>query len=165
MPLLDGYDHQFLPAWGDATRITPFWRPFSRGLARRRFFENLLVTTLQRAIAVAQMDGMALAIGKHLDFHVTWVGQEFFQIDHRVAERRASFGAGQFRRGDQVFFLVHNAHAATTANGTRNQVGSVAASAPIGSLAIASDNSVDDPASSSRASVTSHGRTQTAATS
>ena len=35
VPLLDGYAHQFLPAWGDARRITPFWRPFSRGLARR----------------------------------------------------------------------------------------------------------------------------------
>jgi glycosyltransferase involved in cell wall biosynthesis len=35
VPLLDGYDHQFLPAWGDARRITPFWRPFNRGLARR----------------------------------------------------------------------------------------------------------------------------------
>ena len=35
VPLLDGYDHQFLPAWGDARRITPFWRPFSRDLARR----------------------------------------------------------------------------------------------------------------------------------
>jgi glycosyltransferase involved in cell wall biosynthesis len=35
VPLLEGYDHQFLPAWGDARRITPFWRPFSRGLARR----------------------------------------------------------------------------------------------------------------------------------
>ncbi len=38
---------------------------------------------------------------------------------------------------------------ATIANGTRNQVGSSAASAPIGSAAIASDSSVDDPASSS----------------
>jgi len=35
VPLLEGYRHQFLPAWGDATRLTPFWRPFSRGLARR----------------------------------------------------------------------------------------------------------------------------------
>ena len=35
VPLLEGYRHQFLPAWGDARRITPFWRPFSRGLARR----------------------------------------------------------------------------------------------------------------------------------
>ena len=49
---------------------------------------------------------------------------------------------------------------ATTANGTRNQVGSVAASAPIGSLAIASDNSVDDPASSSPKTRSTTGATE-----
>src|SRR4051794_5976391 len=38
---------------------------------------------------------------------------------------------------------------ATSANGTRNQVGSRAASAPIGSAAMALDRSVDEPASSS----------------
>jgi hypothetical protein len=60
------------------------------------------------------MDRVTLTVGQNLHFHVTRVGQEFFQIDHRVAERRASFGAGQFGEGDQVFFLVHHAHAATT---------------------------------------------------
>ena len=37
---------------------------------------------------------------------------------------------------------------ATSANGTRNHVGRAAARAPTGSCAIASDSSVDDPASS-----------------
>jgi hypothetical protein len=32
----------------------------------RRFFENLLVTALQRAVAVAQVDGVALAVGQYL---------------------------------------------------------------------------------------------------
>lgn len=57
----------------------------------RRFFENLLVAALQRAVAVAQVDGVALAVGQHLHFDVARVGEEFFQIDHRVAERRACF--------------------------------------------------------------------------
>ena len=38
---------------------------------------------------------------------------------------------------------------ATSTNGTRNQVGSRSASAPIGSAAILVDRSCDDPASSS----------------
>ncbi len=80
----------------------------------RRFFENLLVTALQRAVAVAQVDGVALAVGEYLDFHVARVGQVLFQVDHRVAERGTRFGAGQLGRCDQVFFLVHHAHAATT---------------------------------------------------
>ena len=79
-----------------------------------RFFQNLLVTTLQRAIAVAQVDRVTLAVGNNLDFHVTWVGQVFFQVDHRVAEPGAGFFAGLLGGFDQVFFTVHNAHATTT---------------------------------------------------
>src|SRR5205823_5482827 len=65
-------------------------------------------------VAVAQMDRLALPVGDDLHFHVTWVGQVFLQIDHRVAEPCSRFGAGLFGRFDQVFFLVNHAHAATT---------------------------------------------------
>lgn len=34
VPLLDGYDHEFLPAFGGRQRIN-FWRPFNHGLAGR----------------------------------------------------------------------------------------------------------------------------------
>ena len=80
-----------------------------------RFFQYFLVTTLQRAVAVAQMDRIALAVGKNLNFHVTRVGQVFFQVDHRVAEPGAGFFAGLLGCFDQVFFTVDHAHAATTA--------------------------------------------------
>ena len=45
---------------------------------------------------------------------MTWVGQVLLQVDHRVAEPGARFGAGLLGGFDQVFFLVHHAHAATT---------------------------------------------------
>ena len=35
VPLLDGYEHEFLPALGDPMRVTPFLRPFNYGLGRR----------------------------------------------------------------------------------------------------------------------------------
>ncbi len=73
------------------------------------------MTTLQRAVAVVEVDGVALAVGEYLDFHVTRIAEELFQIDHRVAEGGTGLGAGQLGRLDQVFFLVHHAHAATTA--------------------------------------------------
>ena len=82
---------------------------------RWRFFQNLLVAALQRAVAVTQVNGVTLAVGQHLDFHVTRIAEELLQIDHRVAEHRTGFAAGQLGRFDQVFFLVHHAHAATTA--------------------------------------------------
>src|SRR5690606_34312699 len=81
---------------------------------RGGLFDDLLVAALQGAVAVAQMDGIALAIRQHLDFNVTRVGQVFFQVDHRVAEGSTGFGAGQADRLDQILFLVHHAHAATT---------------------------------------------------
>ena len=61
------------------------------------------------------MDGVALAVGENLDFDVTRVTEEFFQVDHRVAEHRAGFAASQLGRFDQVFFFEHHAHAAATA--------------------------------------------------
>ncbi len=73
------------------------------------------MAALQRAVAVTQVDGIALAVGEHLDLHVARVGQEFFEVDHRVAEGCTGFVAGQLGRGDQILFLVHHAHAATTA--------------------------------------------------
>jgi glycosyltransferase involved in cell wall biosynthesis len=35
VPLLDGYQHEFLPALGDPLRVTPLLRPLNYGLARR----------------------------------------------------------------------------------------------------------------------------------
>ena len=35
VPLLDGYEHEFLPALGDPLKVTPFLLPFNYGLARR----------------------------------------------------------------------------------------------------------------------------------
>jgi glycosyltransferase involved in cell wall biosynthesis len=35
VPLLEGYEHEFLPALGDPLRVTPFLRPLNYGLGRR----------------------------------------------------------------------------------------------------------------------------------
>jgi len=35
VPLLEGYEHEFLPAVGDPFRVTPFLRPLNYGLGRR----------------------------------------------------------------------------------------------------------------------------------
>ncbi|MCY1297429.1 hypothetical protein D9M70_468680 [compost metagenome] len=72
------------------------------------------MTALQGAVAVAQVDGVTLAVGQNLDFDVTRVGEELLQVDHGVAERCTGFGAGQLGRLDQFFFLEDYAHAATT---------------------------------------------------
>ncbi len=76
------------------------------------------MTALQRAVAVAQVNGIALTVRQYLHFHVTRIGQELFQIDHRVAEGSARFNLGQLDRLDQLGLFMHDAHAATaTATG------------------------------------------------
>src|SRR5690606_34536775 len=79
------------------------------------FLQYRLVTALQRAVAVIEVDGVALAVGQHLDLHMARIAEELLQVDYRVAERGTGFGAGQLGRLDQVLFLVDHAHAATTA--------------------------------------------------
>ena len=69
VPLLDGYAHDFLPAFGDRTRVT-FWRPFSYGLfsrLRRGRFDALWVHGYARwphmwAIACAKALGMKVFV-------------------------------------------------------------------------------------------------------
>ena len=86
-----------------------------RDARRGCFFDHLLVAALHGAVAFAQMDGVALAVGEYLDFHVARVLQEFLHVDLVVAERGLGFALGggdgvvQVRRG------VHHAHAATAA--------------------------------------------------
>ena len=71
------------------------------GVERRRgaFLPDLLVPALQRAVALAEMDGVALAVAQHLDLDVARLLEIFFQIDRIVAERGLGFGArGRQRR-------------------------------------------------------------------
>ena len=86
----------------------------ARNTRRRRFFDHFLVTTLHRAITLAQPDGVLERIGENLNFNVPRVLQEFLHVDLRVAERTAGFFARHVDRVDQRRFRVDHAHAAAT---------------------------------------------------
>ena len=87
------------------------------GVERRRgaFLPDLLVAPLQRAVALAEMDGAAFAVAEHLDFDVARPLQIFFQINRVVAERGLRLGArhGEARR--QLVLGADQLHAAATA--------------------------------------------------
>src|SRR5690606_31357368 len=53
---------------------------------RGRFFEDLLVAALQRTIAFAEMDRIAVPVAEHLEFDVARIAEIFFEIDRFVAE-------------------------------------------------------------------------------
>jgi hypothetical protein len=81
----------------------------------RRLLDHLLVAALHGAVALAQVDGVAVLVGQHLDFDVARVLQELLHVDGRIAEGSAGFGLGHLHRIDQRRLGVHHAHAAAAA--------------------------------------------------
>lgn len=53
-----------------------------------RLLNELLVTALNRAIALAEVHGVAMRIGDDLNLHMTRTADEFLEIDLVVAEGR-----------------------------------------------------------------------------
>ena len=83
-----------------ALRSPPPWRPSSRrrqllaqGRAdggRRRLLDQLLVASLDRALALAEGDDVAVRVAEELHFDVSHAVQELLDVDVVVAERRAA---------------------------------------------------------------------------
>ena len=63
------------------------------------FLPHLLVAALQGAVALAEVNGVALGVAEHLDFDVARLGQIFLKIDGVVAEGGLRFDLGG---GDSV---------------------------------------------------------------
>ena len=86
---------------------------------RGAFLPDLLVAALQRAVALAEMDGVALAVAEHLDLDVARTRQIFLQIDRIVAERGLGLGARGGERLGQSLRRLGDLHAAAAAAGRR----------------------------------------------
>ena len=77
---------------GDRDRAHP--RPQSwRDRRRRRFLDQFLMPPLHRTIALAEMDGVAVAIAEHLDFDVAGIDDRALQDDVGIAERTLRLGS------------------------------------------------------------------------
>lgn len=77
----------------------------------RSLFDELLVPALNRAVALAEVHGVAMRIGNDLNLHVTRTADEFLEVDLVVAEGVGRLGA----RGDEhlleLLVVVCLAHA------------------------------------------------------
>src|SRR5690606_41035180 len=78
---------------------------------RRRFLDDLLVTALHRAVALAQMDRVAVAVREHLKLDVPRMVEEFLHVDLVVAEGGTRLVARDRDRIQQGGLAVHDAHA------------------------------------------------------
>ena len=101
-----------------ADRHLPHARPqLGRDGRRGRLLEHLLVAALQRAVALAEVDRAAVAVGQHLDLDVPGILDVLLDVHRGVGEvglalppRGLERALGVVRRGDDL-------HAATAAAG------------------------------------------------
>src|SRR5581483_10728979 len=84
---------------------------------RRRLLDDLLMPALQRAVALAEMNDITVAVAKNLNFDMPWRGDELLDQHMPGAERRLAFADGAFERGLEIGMLVDAAHTAAAAAG------------------------------------------------
>src|SRR5208283_5376644 len=86
---------------------------------RRTFFPNLLMPALQRAIAFAEMNGLAVSIAQNLDFDMTRLFQKFFQINRIIAKACLGLGPRHIERSGKIMRGAGDFHAAPAATRRR----------------------------------------------
>ena len=78
---------------------------------------NLLVATLNRAVTLEQVNGFALAVGKNLNFNVTWTQDSLLEEHTAIAESAFCFTHGGFEGWTKLVHCLHAAHTASTTTG------------------------------------------------
>ncbi len=82
-----------------------------------RLLDHLLVAPLDRAVALVEVQDVALLVGEDLDLHVPGLDDELFEIDVAVAEGGLGLGLGRIERRPQADVVVDDPHAAAAAAG------------------------------------------------
>src|ERR1700730_2299363 len=84
---------------------------------RRRFLDELLIAALGGAVALPQMHHVSFPVSEDLHLDVTGPRNEFFDIEHRIAECRSGLGSRRFDCAGEVTSLMHQPHAPSSAAG------------------------------------------------
>ena len=78
---------------------------------RGRLLDQLLVSALDRALALAEREHAALAVRQHLDLDVPGRDDRLFEIEPRLAERSLRFGGRRLERAFELVRLANRSHA------------------------------------------------------
>ena len=84
---------------------------------RRRFLDHLLVAPLHRAVALAEVDRVAMAVGEDLDLDVARLDERPLEDDFRIAEGALRLRPGAPQRRQKLPGAGDQAHAAPAATG------------------------------------------------
>jgi len=90
---------------------------FGRHHRTGRFLDHLLVAPLHRTVALAEMDGIAMAVRKDLDFDMARPDDRLLENQFAVAKGIFCFRAGQLDRIGHVGQIMDQPHAAPTTAG------------------------------------------------
>lgn len=86
-----------------------------RQVGRRAEFDDFLVPTLDRAVALKEVDDVAVRVTEHLHFDVTRFVEVAFDKDGSVSERGFGFRDGRLERRLERRGFADDPHAATAA--------------------------------------------------
>ena len=81
----------------------------------RRLLDQLLVAALDRAVALAEVDDVAVLVGQHLDLDVARVGQVALEVDGGVAEELLALAGGALEGLLELVGLERDAEALAAA--------------------------------------------------
>ena len=100
-----------------AQRLPDLLAHLRRHLQRRRFFNQLLMPPLNRALALKQRSHVAMLIGQHLELDVPRLLDELLHVQFAVSERVRRLGKRRMEQVRQLLGVAHDAHAASAAAG------------------------------------------------
>ena len=69
------------------------------------------MSALDRALALAEREHAALAVGQHLDLDVPGRDDRLLEIEPRLAERGLRLGGGRLERAFELVRVANRAHA------------------------------------------------------
>ena len=85
----------------------------------RSLLDQLLVAALQRAVALSEMDDVAVGVGEDLDLDVPRVWEIALQVDGPVAEELLALTGCAFERVPQLVLAERHPEALTAATAGR----------------------------------------------
>ncbi len=90
-------------------------------IGRRRALHHLLMAALHRAVALEQVDHVAVLVAEHLHLHVAGIAHQLLEVHLVVAERGLRLPAGHFDLAVQLALVLDDAHAPAAAAPARLQ--------------------------------------------
>src|SRR6185369_3129308 len=78
---------------------------------RRTLFDHFLMATLNRTLALAEMDHVAIFVAEYLYLNMPRALDCFFQIQRRVTESRGRFGLRSLKCRTQIGTIRDESHA------------------------------------------------------